>query len=134
MRRLTILAALLTLLGGFGVAAPPPSADAREGGPGDYCTQAPDYPLGWQFNDACRGHDECLDALPRAASLADRLDCDEAFLHDLLEAPHVVAPLACEEHLFCRVMAAVYYRVVRTATVLSGFFAWSPGSTGLPAP
>lgn len=115
MRRffsLVLIAVLLAVLGGtlFGVVG---RGEAAEGDPGDYCSQAPDRPLGWLFGEACRGHDECIDALGPDTSVAKRVACDDQFLDDLFDARHVVAGGACKEQLVCRVLAVTYHRVVR---------------------
>lgn len=138
MRRQIILVLIAATLGVlFGTS----SVAAAEGDPGDYCSYSPDYPFGWNFNDACREHDACLDDLPATASLEDRLACDEGFLEGLLDASHLSLPVACNESLFCRWLATVYYRVVRYATLFFGgafdslgrLGPWH-GSTALPAP
>ena len=127
MRRLSILAALAAVLVvSAGTWAAP--AQAAEGDPGDFCSYSPDYPFGWNFNGACRGHDECLDRLPADARLPDRLSCDDAFHGALLHASHLSLPGVCEDSAFCRLLATVYYRVVRTVTLLTG------GAVDAPAP
>lgn len=113
-------------------AARPSAATAAEGDPGDACSQAPDFPLAWDFNDACRGHDECIEDLGRGSRMLERLECDATFLGDLLEARHPVAPVACGEHLFCRAVAGIYYHVVRYATVLGGLLGPPPDSALRP--
>lgn len=123
MRRSSILALLLCAIvvgGGTSSGALTGSASAAEGDPDDYCSYSPDFPFGWSFNDACRGHDECLIDLPDAAPLPDRLDCDDTFLDLLLDSPHVSLEGVCEESRLCNFLANLYYRVVRTVTLLSG--------------
>jgi len=112
----------VTLISG---ARPASEAHAADGDPGDYCSQSPDYPLGWNFNEACRGHDECIDDLRAAGdrSIPARLECDDVFLDDLLASPHAVAVGACSQHLVCRVVAQIYYYVVRFVTERFGGFA-----------
>lgn len=118
MRRvpsLILFATLVALLGGTLVATIGHS-EAAEGDPGDYCSQAPDRPLGWQFSEACRGHDECIDALGADVTVPARLDCDDQFLDDLLTAHHAVVAGSCGEQLVCRALAVTYHRVVRFVT------------------
>ena len=117
MRRLSILTLLLCALVGFVGTS---SATAAEGEAGDFCSHSPDYPFGWSFNDACRGHDECLFDLPSGAPLPDRLGCDDAFFTDLLSSPHHAAQEVCQESALCSFLAGVYYRVVSSMTLLSG--------------
>ncbi len=93
------------------------SASAAEGDHGDFCSFSPDYPFGWSFNEACEGHDSCLDALPGGASLLDRLGCDDDFLDDLLDSTHLSLQAACDESSICSLLARIYYRVVRYVTV-----------------
>lgn len=130
MRRSSILALLLCALavfGGTSTGALTGGVSAAEGDPDDYCSFSPDYPFGWSFNDACRGHDECLIDLPDTALLPDRLNCDDTFLDLLLESPHVSLDGVCAESRFCSFLANLYYRVVRVVTLLSG------GAIELPA-
>lgn len=118
MRRpfiLTLLVCLLVVAGG----ATPSVATAAEGDPGDHCSYSPDYPFGWSFNEACGGHDSCIADLPAAASLLERLGCDDTFLDDLLGSAHLSLEAACEESTICSLLARLYYRVVRTVTLLS---------------
>jgi hypothetical protein len=118
MRRvpsLILAATLLAVLGGTLVAAVG-RGEAAEGDPGDYCSQAPDRPLGWLFGEACRGHDECIDALGADVTVPDRLDCDDRFLGDLLTADHILADGTCHQQLICRALAVTYHRVVRFVT------------------
>jgi hypothetical protein len=119
MRRfpsLILIATLLAVLGGTFVAAVG-RGEAAEGDPGDYCSQAPDHPLGWLFTDACQGHDECIDALGVDVTVPDRLGCDDRFLGDLLAAHHVRAEGSCNQQLVCRALALTYHRIVRFVTV-----------------
>ena len=118
MRRLsilTLLACLLVVASGTAASV----ANAAEGDPGDHCSYSPDYPLGWSFNEACRGHDTCLAGLPSVASLLERLGCDDSFLADLLEAPHRSLDAVCEDSAICSLLAGLYHRVVRTVTLLA---------------
>ncbi|MGE3962008.1 MAG: hypothetical protein AB7F65_10035 [Dehalococcoidia bacterium] len=116
MRRYTILVLLVAAVAALGVTSAP--AQAAEGDPGDFCSFSPDYPFGWSFNDACRGHDECLDGVSGSA-LPDRLDCDDGFLDALLDSPHLTLQGVCAESRFCSFLATLYHRVVRTVTLLS---------------
>ncbi len=125
MRRCTILVLLVAAVIALGVTPAP--ARAAEGDPGDFCSFSPDYPFGWNFNDACRGHDECLDGVPDSA-LPDRLDCDDGFLDALLDAPHITLRGVCEESRLCSFLANLYHRAVRTVTLLSA------GATDLERP
>lgn len=118
MRRLSILAFLVCVLAVAGGTAPA-VATAAEGDPGDYCSFSPDYPFGWSFNQACEGHDACLDALPAAASLLDRLGCDDDFFDDLMDSAHLSVEAVCAESTICSFLARIYYRVVRYATLLT---------------
>ncbi len=119
MRRLSSVTLLLTLLGVLAVtpAGPRGAATAAEGDPDDYCTHAPDRPFGWQFSDACRGHDECLDALDRDTDRRARLACDDTFLEALLEAPSAFSERLCAESVVCRLLARIYHSVVRLVTL-----------------
>ena len=127
MRRLSILAALVAVLVvSAGTHAAP--ARAAEGDPGDFCSYSPDYPFGWNFNGACRGHDECLHELPATALLPDRLHCDDTFFDALLSSPHLSLQGVCEDSAFCHLLANIYHRVVRTVTLLTG------GGLDAPAP
>ncbi len=118
MRRLSILALLVCALAVFG-GTPPSVASADEGDPGDFCSYSPDYPFGWSFNEACRGHDTCIAGLPTGVTLLDRLGCDDSLLDDLLAAPHLSLQAACEDSAICSLLARVYYRVVRYVTLVS---------------
>jgi hypothetical protein len=109
MRRfpsLILIATLLAVLGGTFVAAVG-RGEAAEGDPGDYCSQAPDHPLGWLFTDA----------LGVDVTVPDRLGCDDRFLGDLLAAHHVRAEGSCNQQLVCRALALTYHRIVRFVTV-----------------
>jgi hypothetical protein len=106
------IAALLIALGGG------PAAFALDGGPDEHCTGAPDYPLGWDFNEACLGHDECIDALGRPSPVPERLDCDDEFLAAMLDAPRVADEMRCHESALCGFIAHVYYHVVRLVTLM----------------
>lgn len=128
MRRPLSLILIVTLLAALGgtLLATVGRSEAAEGDPGDYCSQAPDRPLGWLFGGACREHDGCIDALGGglehadrvAADLPSRVLCDDLFLEALLESPHValVGDSTCRAHLICRSLATTYYRVVRFVT------------------
>ena len=130
MRRPFILALLVCALAVVGGTVPS-TAIAAEGDPGDYCSYAPDYPFGWSFNEACRGHDTCIADLPATASLLERLGCDDAFFDDLLNSAHLSLEAACEESAICSLLARIYYRVVRTVTLLS-WGAVDPSATRVP--
>ncbi|MCK9487124.1 MAG: phospholipase [Dehalococcoidia bacterium] len=121
MRRLSsvaLLLAVLAVLAVFAVTAGAPSGvSAQEGHPDDYCTQSPDRPLGWLFTDACRGHDECLEALGPVAEVVERLACDDAFLEALLDAPSALHDGVCSRSPMCQVIARIYHFVVRLVTL-----------------
>lgn len=120
MRRFFILTLLVSVLVGIGgtTATPATPARAAEGDPGDYCSWSPDFPFGWDFNGACRGHDECLLDLPDTTLLPDRLGCDATFLQDLLHSAHLELGGVCEESRFCNLLANLYYRVVRAVSLV----------------
>jgi len=120
MRRSSILVLAVCALVIAGGTAIPVPADAAEGDPDDWCSYSPDYPFGWSFNEACEGHDTCLDDLPMPASLLDRLGCDDEFLEQLLESTHLSIGAVCAESAICRLLATIYYRVVRYVTLLTG--------------
>jgi len=123
MRRLSTLAFAVCVIVLSGLAlsgtVTPSPAGAAEGDPGDFCSFSPDYPFGWSFNEACEGHDSCLDELPTAASLLDRLGCDDDFFDDLLGSVHLSVDAVCEESTICSLLARIYYRVVRYVTLLT---------------
>ena len=130
MRRSFILALLVSLLVVAGGTKASPAV-AAEGDPGDYCSHSPDYPFGWSFNEACRGHDTCIADLPVTASLLERLGCDDSFLADLLDAQHRSLDAVCEDSAICSLLAGLYHRVVRTVTMLS-WGAVDPSATRAP--
>lgn len=122
MRRTLILALLVLVLAGAGGTLPAGEssrARAAEGDPDDFCSHSPDFPFGWSFNEACRGHDECLLDLPDTALLPDRLGCDDSFFDDLLESTHLRIEGACAESRICRVLASLYYQVVRFVSMVA---------------
>ncbi|MEX2373203.1 MAG: hypothetical protein WD800_05320 [Dehalococcoidia bacterium] len=115
MRRTSILVLLVALLAAPVAVLDAPRAEAKDGDPGDTCSQAPDRPFGWLFTAACGAHDDCVDVvLPEG--VAGRLDCDDAFLDALLEAPHEAGAATCRQSVICRILAGVYHRVVRFFT------------------
>ncbi|MDP2327681.1 MAG: hypothetical protein Q8M79_06305 [Dehalococcoidia bacterium] len=122
MRRLSILGiSLAVLLASLAAPALPARAQALAltTPEVDYCTGAPDVFLGWWFNDACRGHDECLAPLAGIPAIPGRLACDRAFLADLLQAPHVLHGGACEDDGVCGRIAFLYFIVVRLASIFT---------------
>jgi hypothetical protein len=122
MRRLSILGIGIAVLLAS-VAAPVAPVAAQTPGltaPAvDYCSGAPDVFLGWWFNDACRGHDECLAPLSGIPDVPGRLACDRAFLADLLQAPHVLSGGACAADGVCGRVAFLYFIVVRLASMFT---------------
>ncbi|MCK9494138.1 MAG: phospholipase [Dehalococcoidia bacterium] len=126
MRRSSILPLLLCALVVFGgtvfggtVVTGTSTASAAEGDPRDFCSYSPDYPFGWSFNEACEGHDTCIVDLPDAASLLERLACDDGFFADLLDSSHLGVDRVCEDSPVCSFLARMYYRVVRYVTLLT---------------
>ena len=119
MRRHSSVVLLIAVLGVLAVTLGGSEAASAqtEGAPHDYCTQSPDRPLGWLFGDACRGHDECLDALGALPDRLERLACDDEFLFDLLDAPHEDGERVCGKSPVCQLLARVYHYVVRLVTV-----------------
>jgi hypothetical protein len=118
MRRTTSLILIATVLAVLGVTLQGGASrsEGADGEPGDTCSQAPDRPLGWQFQDACGAHDGCIDALGLDVTVESRLQCDVEFLDDLMDAPHTVAVSTCGDNLVCRSLAQTYYLVVRFVT------------------
>ena len=117
MRYTSILPVVLALLVLFGVTTG--TTEGQEGTSGDYCSYSPDRPLGWYFSPACEQHDGCIDALAAGVTLEERLRCDEEFRVDLHLATRAGTPGVCGDNLVCRLVADIYYIVVRFLTVQS---------------
>ncbi|GMU40847.1 MAG: hypothetical protein AMXMBFR23_17130 [Chloroflexota bacterium] len=128
MRRLSILG-LATVIGWLAL-APPARAQALRTPEVDYCTASPDVPLGWWFNDACRGHDECLAPLAGMPDAEGRARCDRGFFSDLLAAPHVLSGGECRRDGACARIAYIYFAVVRFTSRLVDASLAAP--SGLP--
>lgn len=96
----------------------------------DYCTASPDVPLGWWFNDACRGHDECLAPLAGVPDPSGRANCDRTFFADLLSAPHILSGGECRRDGACSRLAYIYFAVVRFTSRLVDASLAAPASGG----
>ncbi len=128
MRRSLLLIVPLLLVSNVLVDAAPAGAQALRTPDVDYCTASPDVPLGWWFNDACRGHDECLAPLAGVADADGRARCDRTFFSDLLAAPHILNGGECRRDAACSRIAFIYFAVVRfTSRLVDASFAAPEG-------
>lgn len=110
----TSLAVRLIAAGGLTAGRLAVGASPAGAQPVDYCTAVPDSGASFDFNEACRRHDECYGNQPYGGGEAGRGACDVAFYNAMVVSCGTMWQGMGEPFHTCLAGAGIYYWGVDT--------------------